>query len=64
MEPLAIGANPIIQARRPIIIEIINTQRSKKMKIKQISFTLLKAIDHSFDEYCETLMVIAVMYHM
>lgn len=34
------------------------------MKIKQISFTLLKAIDHSFDEYCETLMVISVRYHV
>ena len=34
------------------------------MMIEQIGFTLLKAIDHSFDEYCETLMVIAVRYHM
>ena len=34
------------------------------MKIKQIGFTLLKAIDHSFDEYCETLIVIDVRYHV
>ena len=30
------------------------------MKIKQISFTLLKAIDHSSDKFYGTLMEIAV----
>lgn len=34
------------------------------MKITQIGFTLLKAIEHSFDAYCETLIVIDVRYHV
>lgn len=34
------------------------------MRIKQIGFTLLKAIEHSFDAYCETLIVIDVRYHV
>lgn len=33
------------------------------MKIKQISFTLLKAIDHSSYEYCEALIVIVMRNH-
>ena len=34
------------------------------MKIKQISFTLLKAIDHSSDKFYGTLIVIDVRYHV
>ena len=34
------------------------------MRIKQISFTLLKAIDHSSDKFYGTLIVIVMRFHV